>query len=169
MTHRERILAAVAHKHGAKVLMDNTWASPLYFKALEKGVVDGVAFPTVGVVDMKWNEVAKYYLLPSFGISTLQIFMNASAFNRLSADDKAALLEVGKRMEQKIWDDYDKMAVEEIELMQKSGMREARLSKENEAQMGKLFAEGVWELALGKNGAEAQEFRKLVNEKGMGL
>ena len=61
------------------------------------------------------------------------------------------------------------MAAEEIELMQKSGMRETRLSKENEAQIGKLFAEGVWELALGKNGAEAQEFRKLVNDKGMGL
>jgi cystathionine beta-lyase len=27
-----------AHKNGALVLMDNTWASPLYFRALEKGV-----------------------------------------------------------------------------------------------------------------------------------
>ena len=31
-------IAAVAHKNQALVLMDNTWASPLYFKALEKGV-----------------------------------------------------------------------------------------------------------------------------------
>jgi cysteine-S-conjugate beta-lyase len=31
-------LAAAAHAHGAVVLMDNTWASPLYFQALEKGV-----------------------------------------------------------------------------------------------------------------------------------
>jgi cystathionine beta-lyase len=31
-------IAAVAHANGALVLMDNTWASPLYFKALEKGV-----------------------------------------------------------------------------------------------------------------------------------
>jgi cystathionine beta-lyase len=31
-------IAAVAHKRGALVLMDNTWAGPLYFKALEKGV-----------------------------------------------------------------------------------------------------------------------------------
>ena len=31
-------IAAVAHKRQALVLMDNTWASPLYFKALEKGV-----------------------------------------------------------------------------------------------------------------------------------
>src|SRR5262245_28844389 len=31
-------IAEVAHRHGALVLIDNTWASPLYFKALDKGV-----------------------------------------------------------------------------------------------------------------------------------
>lgn len=31
-------IAAAAHAHGAVVLMDNTWASSLYFRALEKGV-----------------------------------------------------------------------------------------------------------------------------------
>jgi cystathionine beta-lyase len=31
-------IAAVAHARGAVVLLDNTWASPLYFRALEKGV-----------------------------------------------------------------------------------------------------------------------------------
>lgn len=32
------IIAAAAHARGAVVLMDNTWATPLYFSALEKGV-----------------------------------------------------------------------------------------------------------------------------------
>ena len=31
-------IAAVAHDKGAVVLMDNTWATPLYFRAFEKGV-----------------------------------------------------------------------------------------------------------------------------------
>lgn len=31
-------IAAVAHAKGAIVLMDNTWATPLYFRAFEKGV-----------------------------------------------------------------------------------------------------------------------------------
>ena len=31
-------IAAAAHAHGALVLMDNTWASPLYFRSFEKGV-----------------------------------------------------------------------------------------------------------------------------------
>ena len=31
-------IAAAAHRHGCVVLMDNTWATPLYFKALAHGV-----------------------------------------------------------------------------------------------------------------------------------
>jgi cystathionine beta-lyase len=31
-------IAAAAHAKGALVLMDNTWATPLYFRALDKGV-----------------------------------------------------------------------------------------------------------------------------------
>ncbi|MGB8638897.1 MAG: cystathionine beta-lyase, partial [Pseudolabrys sp.] len=31
-------IAKVAHEKGATVLMDNTWATPLYFRAFEKGV-----------------------------------------------------------------------------------------------------------------------------------
>ena len=31
-------IAAAAHARGAVVLMDNTWATPLYFRAFEKGV-----------------------------------------------------------------------------------------------------------------------------------
>lgn len=31
-------IAKVAHAHNAVVLMDNTWATPLYFRALDKGV-----------------------------------------------------------------------------------------------------------------------------------
>jgi cystathionine beta-lyase len=31
-------IAAVAHARNASVLMDNTWATPVYFRALEKGV-----------------------------------------------------------------------------------------------------------------------------------
>jgi cystathionine beta-lyase len=31
-------IAKVAHKHGAVVLMDNTWATPIYFPALDYGV-----------------------------------------------------------------------------------------------------------------------------------
>lgn len=32
------VISAIAHKHGCVVTMDNTWATPLYFKPLDHGV-----------------------------------------------------------------------------------------------------------------------------------
>ena len=31
-------IADIAHRHGARVVMDNTWATPIYFKAISHGV-----------------------------------------------------------------------------------------------------------------------------------
>jgi TRAP-type transport system periplasmic protein len=139
------------------------------YTAMEKGVVDGAAWPTVGVIEMKWTEVAKYYLRPSFGVSTLQIFMNLNKFNSLSDADKKAILEAGRKIELKIYGDFDKMAEDETAGMQKAGMKEARFSKENEAQIGKLWKEDIWKLAITKNKAEAEAMRKFVSDKKMGM
>ena len=139
------------------------------YTSMEKGVVDGAAWPTIGVIDMKWTEVAKYYVRPSFGVSTLKIFMNLNSFNKLSEADKKSMLEAGRKLEIKIYAEYDAMAKAEETAMQKAGMKEARFSPAYEAQMGKLWEDGIWELAIAKNKGEAEAMRKFVAEKKMGM
>ena len=43
-------IAEVAHAHGATVIMDNTWGTPLYFKPFEKGVDVSVQAATKYIV-----------------------------------------------------------------------------------------------------------------------
>jgi len=43
-------IAEVAHRHGAVVIMDNTWATPLYFKAFDHGVDVSIQAATKYVV-----------------------------------------------------------------------------------------------------------------------
>ena len=43
-------IADVAHRHGATVIMDNTWGTPLYFKAFEHGVDVSVQAATKYIV-----------------------------------------------------------------------------------------------------------------------
>jgi cysteine-S-conjugate beta-lyase len=43
-------IAEVAHRHGARVLMDNTWATPCYFKPLAHGVDISIQAATKYVV-----------------------------------------------------------------------------------------------------------------------
>ncbi len=68
-------IAAAAHKHGASVLLDNTWATPLFFKPFEHGVdlsiqaitkyVGGHADVMVGYVTS--NESHRQRLLETHG------------------------------------------------------------------------------------------------------
>ena len=139
------------------------------YAALEKGVVDGAAWPTLGALDLKWHEVAKHYVRPSFGVSTLLIFINNNRWKKLSEADQAALLEAGKKVELQIFREFDGLAKEEEEALKKRGMSEVRFSPENQAKVGKLWEEGLWELARKKHGKEADAMRKAVADAKLGM
>lgn len=66
-------IARVAHAKGALVLMDNTWATPLYFRALEKGVdvsiqagtkyIGGhsdIMFGTISANETAWPRIKEF-------------------------------------------------------------------------------------------------------------
>ena len=80
------------------------------YSALEKGVVDGACWPTVGPLDLKWPEVTKFYVRPSFGVSTLLILANLNKFKALSKAEQDALLEAGKKLELEIYAKFDQLA-----------------------------------------------------------
>jgi len=74
-------IAAVAHKHGASVLLDNTWATPLFFKPFAHGVdlsiqaatkyIGGHADVMIGYVTA--NESHRARLLETHGDTGLYI------------------------------------------------------------------------------------------------
>jgi TRAP-type mannitol/chloroaromatic compound transport system substrate-binding protein len=67
------------------------------YSALEKGVVDGAAWPASGVLGMRWYEVAKYMLRPSFGLAHYLFLMNLNAWNRLTDAERNILLAEGRK------------------------------------------------------------------------
>jgi cystathionine beta-lyase len=75
-------IAAAAHARNALVLMDNTWASPLYFRALEKGV------------DLSIQAGTKYISGHS-DIMLGTVSANAAAWERLSDTSHALGICVG--------------------------------------------------------------------------
>lgn len=137
------------------------------YTSLQKGVVDGAAWPKIGILDMKWEEVAKHYLRPGFGISTVQVFMNTESFNKLSPEHQKIILDAGREAEAMLWDAFEGMADKELAGMQAGGMQETNVSAEHSAKLGAYFADGLWAMAMDKNGDDAKAFRKLVEEKNM--
>ncbi|MCC2097195.1 MAG: TRAP transporter substrate-binding protein DctP [Hyphomicrobiales bacterium] len=139
------------------------------YSALEKGVVDGACWPTVGPLDLKWYEVAKHYVRPAFGVSTLLVMMNLNKFKALPKDEQSMLLEAGKKLEESVFSQFDVLAAEEEKGMKAKGMSETHFSKANEAKIAKAFEEGVWGLVIAKSKAEGQALQKFVADKKMGL
>lgn len=137
------------------------------FSALEKGVIDAAAWALTGVLDFKWNEVAKYYARPGFGQASLYMLMNLAAWRGLPDDQRKLLDDEARKLELASVTRFDAMAAAEEEEMKKRGMQETRFPAADAQRLEALWAQGVWEVARAKNGADADAMRSLAVAKGL--
>lgn len=137
------------------------------YTAMDKGVVDGFAFPTYGVLDNRFNEVSKVLLRPAFGFGTLPIIANLAAWNRISPQDQKIMVDEAKRVGQK-WYDMQKglVANEERELLAK-GLTTATMGQPFAAKLQQAFADGNWEVAAHKHKKDVEELRAFAKSKGL--
>ena len=61
------------------------------YTALERGVVDGYAWPLVGIFDLGWAEKTKFRVDPGFYAIELGVVFNLASWNKLTAPQKAYL------------------------------------------------------------------------------
>jgi len=137
------------------------------YTALEKGVVDGAAWPASGVMAMKWHEVAKYMLRPGFGLSHYLMLMNLDAWNRLSADQRKTLAEQGRKMEDTWFREYDRMVQEEEAALIQRGMQITEMGPAQKAKVEGAWAQAQWDLAEKKSGKDAKDLRELLKRQGL--
>ncbi len=141
------------------------------YSALERGVVDGAAWPVGGAIDFKWYEVAKYMTRPTFGKSSYTLTMNMTKFNALSAADRNILVEEAKKSEYLGMEAMDKQIAQDIVEMNKVGMIEAKFDpKKFDDTMAKYYS-GLWEVAAQHQGSVApvKEIHELAKKTGHAL
>ncbi len=137
------------------------------YSALEKGVVDGAAWPAAGMLSMKHFEVAKYKVRPTFGTSTLPFLMNLKSFNKLSKEKQNILLQAGYMTELEMpWVGDQVQAKEDAELAKK-GVKITKLPADQVAKMRKAFSESIWALGAKCCGADAKKLRELAEKAGL--
>jgi TRAP-type C4-dicarboxylate transport system substrate-binding protein len=138
------------------------------YTALEKGVVDGAAWTSIGILTAKFYEVNKYLLRPTFGAGHLVILMNLNRWKGLSAEDRTVVEEAG-RMVEKVWADYVPRTMREEEeiLVKNHGMTVTRLSEALAGKLESTAAEGAWTLAETRDARGVAELRKIAREKGV--
>jgi TRAP-type C4-dicarboxylate transport system substrate-binding protein len=137
------------------------------YSALEKGVVDGAAWPAAGVLAMRWYEVAKYMLRPSFGYSTYLFLMNLNAWNKLSDAERAVITAEARKAEDLWYKEYDRLCKEEEAELIKRGMQITEMGASQKAKLPSAWAEAQWELADKKSGQDTKNLRALLKGKGL--
>lgn len=68
-----------------------TIQTPEVYAALERGTVDGVGWPEIGIGDFNWDKFLRYRIEPTFYRSDVVVLMNLAAWNKLSAEARALI------------------------------------------------------------------------------
>ena len=151
---------AIVKKLGGAVI--RTQMSEVY-TALERNIVQGYGFPTLGITDHKLEEVTKYVWGPPFNCSPTGVWVNLAKWNSLAEEQRQVLTEAGIQMgidSTTMFPDYVK---KDREVIAKAGVKIYKLSPENEKSLLKVVADAGWEDTL-KKAPEAAALRPLMSK-----
>ena len=136
------------------------------YSAAEKGVIDGLVWPSVGAVGFKFHEVTPYLAEPAFGTVSYLIMMNLDKWKSLDADTQKAMLEAGHKLEQDTIGIFNKLLETENAAMMAGGAKKTSIGYSLD-EANKLFADRAMEVAIEKSGKVGEAFRDFVASKGM--
>ena len=137
------------------------------YAALEKGVIDGAAWPAAGSLPFRWFEVSKYFLRPTFGATTHLLLMNLERFESLADDLQNALLAEGERLELDVHKRFDELVTIETNEFTNHGLVATQLCGEQLQQLETSWANGAWRLGIKKSDADARQLRDLARAVGL--
>lgn len=133
------------------------------YSSLQKGVIDGAAWPVIGAVNFKFYEVSKYMMRPRFGQSPYSVAMNMDTFKKLSKADQDLVLKIGRSIEGSAPKDFDEASEAEIKKLKELGMKETELDPKLFAEINQGFLKGVWDLAINFNKSTKDRAQKLYD------
>lgn len=114
------------------------------YTAMERGLVDGLGWPDIGLLDFKFYEQAKFIMMPTFYQLRTATLMNPTAFNGLPDELQNILIEANRSADAigAKWA-KEKRDSEHAE-MEKAGVEFVSLSDAETSQFIDLTEEKLW-------------------------
>jgi TRAP-type mannitol/chloroaromatic compound transport system substrate-binding protein len=137
------------------------------YTALEKGVVDGAAWPVIGPLGYRWYEVAKNVMRPSFGVVVHSVFMNLNAWNALSDAQRKLLTDEALKMEDAWYEEWPKIAKEEQDTLLARGAQLTEIGPAQKAKLSDAWTTGVLDFTQPRSPKDIGELRDFAKSKGL--
>jgi TRAP-type transport system periplasmic protein len=131
------------------------------YTALERGVVDGYGWPSIGIFDLGWDKVTKFRMEPPFYTTELAILVNLDTWKSLNDAQRKILTDAG------LWTEtLDAEIVTEIkseyEKQAKVGIQPIVLSPADAEAFVKKANEVAWESIIAKAPVEGKKLKELA-------
>lgn len=116
------------------------------YTGLQRGVVEGFGWPTIGPRDWGWLESVKYVIdVPFYTRQNTFILMNLDSWNRLPKDAQDKVMTLTAAFEQDMKAYFDKALENEKKEMEKAGLKRIKLSPEETRRYIEAADKSAWE------------------------
>jgi TRAP-type C4-dicarboxylate transport system substrate-binding protein len=134
---------------------------PEIYSALERGVIEGIGFPQIGISSLGWEKQLRYRVLPTFWQGDLAIVANLDAWKKLDPKAKQLLQSTVIETEKKAHAYFQGEQQREDKLMQAAGVKDIVLPPEDAKRYASAAFESLWD-QLGKRlpKSEVERLRK---------
>jgi len=122
---------------------------PEMYSALERGVIEGIGFPLIGLTNFGWEKLLKYRVLPAFWQGDHSIIANLEAWKKLDAKQKALLQNAVIETERKAHVFFQAESKKEEQKLFVAGMKDIQPSPEEGRKYAAAAYNSLWE-QLGK-------------------
>lgn len=135
------------------------------YSALERNVVDGYCWPSVGIRDWGWDKATKYIVDPGFYQVPNPLLMNLNTWNKLPKKLQDLLTEAAAEAEKKVVALFDDLAKQERPILLKGGIQVITLPPaESEKYLKVAYDEG-WKDIVEKCPATGPKLKELLTKK----
>lgn len=134
------------------------------YTALERGVIDGTAWASVGAAEWGIPKVAKYYVQPRFYDSIANIVIQENKWESLDSETQGIITETMTDLEPKIFDHFGAMAAKETAAWEEAGMKPLTFEGEDAQKMLDIAYVQAWDeldwKRISSGGPQAQQIRE---------
>jgi len=134
------------------------------FTALERNMVKGYGWPSLGISDFGWDAVTKFVIEPAFYQVDVMVIANINAWNKLPKNLQDVLTGSMQEVEKEAYQHFGKLISEDRENLKKKGVQEIKLSAEEAAKYLQTAYEASWKEVLKKDAQLGAQLRDLLSK-----
>jgi len=115
------------------------------YTSLERGMVDGFAFPLIGPRDNGWTEVTEYFIDEPLVNTGSSIVFNGKTLNSLTAENQEKITKLTLEFEDEMIAYFKEKEEEESEVLKDEGVKFIKMSEMDGKDLREIAQGATWE------------------------